>query len=126
MSDDKPPTIKQPQPVVEDLGWIFYTHYDGDICAYSFHSKAGAEEFMKRGHLKMPIDSPPGTKVVYRSPDWTLSGEKGGDLLTVGQVYTVARTEIHTWHTRVYLEEVPGHGFGSTQFSLAPNEGDEA
>lgn len=42
------------------------------------------------------------------------------DLLTVGSLYTVKKTEIHTWHTKIELEEFPGKFFNSTCFEF-PN-----
>lgn len=59
-----------------------------------------------------------GTKVRYAHP---LSGFEGQvalarDRLVLGGIYTVDRTEIHTWHTKVFLEEVPDVGFNSCFF----------
>jgi hypothetical protein len=36
--------------------------------------------------------------------------------LEVGKVYTVDRIEVHSWHTKVYLKEMPGKVFNSVHF----------
>ena len=36
--------------------------------------------------------------------------------LEVGKVYTVDRIEVHSWHTKVWLKEVPGKVFNSVHF----------
>ncbi len=42
------------------------------------------------------------------------------DCLTIGKVYTLARDpEVHTWHTKYYLAEIPGKRFNSVQFESA-------
>lgn len=39
------------------------------------------------------------------------------EYLTIGKVYTLSRDpEVHSWHTKLYLEEVPGKAFNSVQF----------
>lgn len=36
--------------------------------------------------------------------------------LTVGGIYTVKVWEVHSWHTKVQLEELPGKVFNSVHF----------
>jgi len=48
-----------------------------------------------------------------------------GKYLEVGREYTVERTEVHGWHTEVFLREVPGVAFNSTNFEDV-HEQDEA
>lgn len=38
------------------------------------------------------------------------------NLLTVGNIYTVLKREVHSWHTKVYLEEFPDMKFNSVSF----------
>ena len=38
-------------------------------------------------------------------------------VLTEGSTYTVADVEVHTWHTKVYLEEYPKLKFNSVSFA---------
>jgi len=40
------------------------------------------------------------------------------NLLNVGDTYTVDHTEVHSWHTKVFLKEVSG-GFNSVLFDDA-------
>jgi hypothetical protein len=45
------------------------------------------------------------------------SNDSAKKYLTVGNTYTLARDpEEHSWHTKYYLEEVPGKKFNSVQF----------
>lgn len=66
----------------------------------------------------MDIDSKPGTVVVYNGNIGTWAVDSGGNykLLMLGKPYTVESTEIHGWHTDVYLKEFPGKVFNSTWF----------
>jgi len=68
----------------------------------------------------MKIDAPKGTKVKYIRPSDSIARYGGNDnpegILKVGKTYTVDRTEIHSWHTKVYLEEYPGKKFNSNHF----------
>jgi hypothetical protein len=83
----------------------------------------------------MNIHTEPGTTVVYVG-DLKWSKEKedyqysppskdsinwGGhcdptDVLVLGETYTIEHIEIHSWHTKVYLEEVPNKSFNSVWF----------
>ena len=38
------------------------------------------------------------------------------DCLVIGTVYTVRRTETHSWHTKIELEEWPGQVFNDASF----------
>ena len=54
-------------------------------------------------------------KCVDNSNDtWGLKGT--GHLLTIGKEYTVTDIEVHSWHTRVILEEFPNTEFNSVLF----------
>ena len=66
----------------------------------------------------LPIDAPRGTKAVYANPDGGYDPQTalGRKHLTLGETYTVEHTEIHDWHTDVFLEERPGIGFNSALF----------
>lgn len=65
----------------------------------------------------MDIHSPQGTKVVF-----TANGGMDGEIkyakeqLVLGEIYTVRRTEVHSWSTDVYLEEFPDNCFNSCLF----------
>jgi hypothetical protein len=51
-------------------------------------------------------------------------------LLSKDGVYTVDRTDVHSWYTYVYLIEFPGEAFNSAMFvddaKEAPNHDDNA
>ena len=74
----------------------------------------------------MDIHSPKGTKVVYlggadnSSINWGSHDDPRGVLLE-GHTYTVDRTEVHTWHTKVYLQEFPNKHFNSVWFDETRN-----
>lgn len=38
--------------------------------------------------------------------------------LTVGNEYTVEKVDVHSWHTKVFLKEIPGKAFNSVQFTI--------
>jgi hypothetical protein len=62
-----------------------------------------------------------GAKVRCISTDESQSRWGGNDsaekYLEAGKIYTLSRDpEIHSWHTKFYLEEVPGRKFNSVQF----------
>ena len=66
----------------------------------------------------MNIYAKPGTKVKFVSNKlyrWDID-PKNADVLTPGNVYTVDRMEIHSWHTEVYLIEHPKVEFNSVWF----------
>jgi hypothetical protein len=65
--------------------------------------------YAKRGH-----------KVVYLGASdsqvaWGQCDDPRGTL-TEGEVYTVDHTEVHSWHTKVYLEGHEGKAFPSAAF----------
>lgn len=65
----------------------------------------------------MDIYAQQGTKVVF-----TAAGGMDGQIryakerLMIGEIYTVRRTEIHSCHTNVYLEDFPEDSFNSCLF----------
>jgi len=69
----------------------------------------------------MDIYSKPGSKVVFigghdkTSINWG-SHDDPSELLTIGSEYTVARTEVHSYHTKVFLEGLEGKSFNSVWF----------
>lgn len=68
----------------------------------------------------MDINVPKGTKVKFRKHDdvmrkWGSNDETRGTL-KVGRTYTVDHTEVHSWHTKVYLQEFPTKKFNSAHF----------
>jgi len=74
------------------------------------------------GIMDRPImdnDSPKGTKVKFAyenaGTNWDIENVK--KYLTLGDIYTVAFTEVHSWHTKVFLKEFPGIDFNSVQFA---------
>lgn len=68
----------------------------------------------------MNINAGRGTKVIYRGAtdeqvNWGSNDDPRG-LLEKGATYTVYRTEIHSWHTKVFLVEFPDKKFNSAHF----------
>lgn len=66
------------------------------------------------------IYAKPGTKIICDNVDknvalWGGNSDAEG-VLEVGKEYTVKYTEVHTWHTKVVLEEFPGMKFNSAHF----------
>lgn len=43
-------------------------------------------------------------------------------LLTVGEIYTLACIDVHSWHSEVYLKEIPGKTFNSVLFEEVEEE----
>lgn len=98
-----------------------------DLC-----SKCANVEVMKMDtniieHLEKAFDGfkkadfKKGSKVRCISVDEAQSRWGGNDsaaeYLEIGKVYILARDpEVHSWHTKLYLEEVPGKKFNSVQF----------
>jgi len=63
-----------------------------------------------------------GDKVVYTGATdeqvrWGSNDDPRG-ILVEGNTYTVARVEVHSWHTKVWLEEYPGLKFNIVHFEL--------
>lgn len=46
---------------------------------------------------------------------WGISKDNA-NLLKLGETYTVEKTEVHSWHTKVFLKEFPGVEFNSAWF----------
>jgi len=66
----------------------------------------------------MDIRAERNTKVKFVNDQRHGFGVAGNDnhLLTLGSTYTVDRTEVHTWHTKVFLTEFPDAVFNSVCF----------
>lgn len=41
------------------------------------------------------------------------TGKAAMEHLRVGNIYTIEKTEVHSWHTKYYFQEVPGIAFAS-------------
>jgi len=70
---------------------------------------------------RMDIYSPPGTLVMFDGRggyDWEQEAAK--QLLTMRGIYTIARVDVFSSSSTVYLVGVKGRGFNTTLFSLAP------
>lgn len=68
----------------------------------------------------MDIRAPRGTKVVFHANGgYELERKAAKEVLIVGKVYTVERTEVSNWYTMVYLKEVPDKPFNSVFFAEA-------
>lgn len=48
--------------------------------------------------------------------------KKNANMLTVGQVYNVTGVDVQSWHTEVYLAEIPGVAFNSVLFEEMKGE----
>ena len=48
---------------------------------------------------------------------WGSCDQIAGNLV-VGQEYTVAEVELHSWHTKIQLEEKPGKRFNDVHFEV--------
>lgn len=72
----------------------------------------------------MDIYSAPGTKIKFAHPNsgYTHDQKQCAEYLTLGGIYTVKRTDVHSSHTYVYLEEVPGQHFNSVMFDAVTDE----
>lgn len=75
-------------------------------------------------HGRMDIYSPRGTTVIFNHPD---AGYKHDQVqaarwLQVGGHYMVERTEVHGFHTNVWLQEFPDQSFNSVHFDAFPIE----
>jgi hypothetical protein len=66
----------------------------------------------------MDIYAKEGTKVIFANPTWGYQFDQkmAAKHLKEGAVYTVERTDVDSWHTDVYLKEVPGIAFNSVHF----------
>ena len=73
----------------------------------------------RRNDVCMDIDSPPGTRVRYKYPKDGTDGDirRAKQYLSRHRIYTVERTEAHSFNTDVWLREVPGVIFNSVQFA---------
>lgn len=75
-------------------------------------------EGINRHGRSMGVHSPKKTRIVFAYPTagYDHHIKTAAEHLEVGKTYTVDRTEIHSWHTDVYLEEVPDVRFNSVMF----------
>jgi len=66
----------------------------------------------------MDIYAEPGTKVRFAYPDngYDFHKKVAAKHLTEGEIYTVKITDVGSFHTDVYLNEVPGVAFNSVMF----------
>ncbi len=73
-------------------------------------------------YKSIPIQLAAGTKIrfEYSSPEQVKWGNNDDPdkYLQRGAIYTVALLEVHTQHTKVYLQEFPDKKFNSVSFSL--------
>ena len=69
----------------------------------------------------MNIYAPKGAKVVFNHPTGgrTHEQETAKKYLDVGATYSIERTEVSDFHTRVHLQEVAGVTFNSVYFDDA-------
>lgn len=67
------------------------------------------------------IDVAPGTRVRWAFPQNGLRCHQDTAKLHLSRrkTYTVERTDIHGWHTDLYLREVPGVAFNHVLFGIA-------
>lgn len=64
------------------------------------------------------IYSEPGTKVVYTGKGgYDYQKEEYGKVLKVGETYTIEESDIGSWSSVFYLEEVPGKAFNTVLFA---------
>ena len=69
----------------------------------------------------MNIYTKPGTKIKFNGDlsqeqiNWG-SYEDPRSLLEKGQIYTVEKTEVHSFHTKVFLTDFPDKSFNSVWF----------
>ena len=69
----------------------------------------------------MDIYASKGTKVKFVGPvskegiKWD-NHKDPRDLLQLNSEYTIDHTEVHSWHTKVFLAEHPGKSFNSVWF----------
>lgn len=69
----------------------------------------------------MDIYAKPGPKVIYNGK-WCKDSQQWGShdnpygILHTGQEYTIEKTEVHSWRTKVILKEFPDKKFNSIWF----------
>jgi hypothetical protein len=68
--------------------------------------------------VKMDIHAKKGTKVIFANPNagYDHHQKTAKEHLTVGETYTLDRTEVRAYHTDVFLKEIPGIAFNSVMF----------
>jgi len=50
-----------------------------------------------------------------RDNKWSFN-DYASEYLEVGKIYTVTDVEVHSWHTRIRVAEIPGRQFHSVHF----------
>ena len=69
----------------------------------------------------MNIYATPGSRVRFLDENGNDCDKvKALKFLKRGKVYTVASTDVESWHTDVYLREIPGESFNSVMFADEP------
>jgi hypothetical protein len=53
------------------------------------------------------------------------SNDDPRDVLKINEIYTIKEVEVHSWHTKIYLEEAPGK-FNSVHFREMVNDNETA
>lgn len=68
--------------------------------------------------MSMNIYALPGARVTFSHPTSGYDNQQktAAEYLQVGATYTVQRTDVHGWHTDVFLCEVPDVSFNSALF----------
>ncbi len=75
----------------------------------------------------MDTYSPAGTKVIYNGSTASYVGiNENWKFLERGKEYTVARTDVSSCYTKVYLKEFPNSHFNAVWFNAAPQTPDAA
>lgn len=66
----------------------------------------------------MSIEAKKGDKIIFAYPDAGYEPDQlnAKKYLKINQVYTVFKTKISHWHTKVWLKEVPDIPFNSVLF----------
>lgn len=71
--------------------------------------------------MSMDIYTKPGALVKYANPHagYACDQETAAKYLVYGSNYTVAYTDVHNWHTDVFIEGFDGIRFNSVMFEDA-------
>lgn len=66
----------------------------------------------------MDINAKNGVRVIFNNPNagYEHHQQQAKEHLVAGDQYTVDRTDVGSWHTDVYLQEVPDVAFNSVLF----------
>ena len=55
-------------------------------------------------------------KFICKNPITWGVPEENAVHLKIGEIYTIERAEIHSWHTKIFLKEIPRIEFNSVWF----------